>query len=125
MLRITDIQDGRVDWDGVPRCEVPEDKRPVFRLHPGTILDAEEEFCELEGRQLPFAELGFENVVVEDEAGQSAYHVPEGSLILYSPSMHKPSVSRAEVSTLEIAPAILRTLGIQPPPYMVDTRIAA
>ena len=97
----------------------------VFRLHPGTIADAEEEFCELDGRRLPFSELGFANVVIEDEAGQSAYHVPEGSLIVYSTSIDKPAAGRAEVSTLEIAPAILRTLGIQPPPYMVDTRIAA
>lgn len=97
----------------------------VFRLHPGVIQDAQEEYCELESRRLPFSEIGFANVLIEDEAGQSAYHVPEGSLIVYSPSGPRTPAERTQVSTLEIAPAILRTLGVQPPSYMVDTRIAA
>jgi hypothetical protein len=97
----------------------------VFRLHPGTIMDAKEEFCEMDGKRLSFSELGFANVTIEDEAGQSAYHVREGSLIVYCPAATKPAAMRAAVSTLEIAPAILRTLGVQPPSYMVDTRIAA
>jgi hypothetical protein len=97
----------------------------VFRLHPGVIQDAQEEYCELDGRRIPFAEIGFANVLIEDEAGQSAYHVPEGSLIVYSPGRSNATAARAKVSTLEIAPAILRSLDIQPPSYMVDTRIAA
>ena len=97
----------------------------VFRLHPGVIQDAQEEFCEVDGRRVGFSEIGFANVVIEDDAGQSAYHVPEGSLIVYSPGKRAQSAERREVSTLEIAPAVLRTLGIEPPPYMVDTRIAA
>jgi hypothetical protein len=97
----------------------------VFRLHPGTVMDAAEEFCELDGRRLSFVELGFANVAVEDEAGQSAYHVREGSLTVYSHSVDLRSSGCAEVSTLEIAPAILRTLGVTPPSYMMDTRIAA
>jgi hypothetical protein len=88
-------------------------------------MDAKEEFCEMDGKRLSFSELGFANVTIEDEAGQSAYHVREGSLIVYSPAATKPAAMRAAVSTLEIAPAILRTLGVQPPSYMVDTRIAA
>jgi hypothetical protein len=98
----------------------------VFRLHPGTIMDADEEFCEIDGKRLAFSELGFANVAIEDEAGQSAYHVREGSLIVYSPyGAAKAAAARPEVSTLEIAPAILRSLGVTPPSYMVDTRIAA
>jgi hypothetical protein len=39
--------------------------------------------------------------------------------------MTRQGAERRNVSTLEIAPAILRTLGIEPPSYMVDTRLAA
>jgi len=87
-------------------------------------LDAEGEFCELSGRKLPFTALGFANVTVEDEAGQSAYHVPEGSLMVYPASPDRSCNGRSEVSTLEIAPAILRVLQVKPTSYMVDTRIA-
>jgi hypothetical protein len=99
--------------------------RGVFRLHPGTVTDADEDFCELDGRRVPFSALGFANVAIEDEAGQSAYHVREGTLIVYSPSRTHPPAARSHVSTLEIAPAILRSLGVEPPSYMVDTQITA
>lgn len=39
-LRITDIQNGRVSWAGVPRCEIEEDKQPDFLLTSGDIVFA-------------------------------------------------------------------------------------
>ena len=38
MLRITDIQDNRVDWNSVPRCEC--DATDKYLLHPGDIVIA-------------------------------------------------------------------------------------
>ena len=40
MLRITDIQDGQVQWLGVPRCEIAPDKRDKFLVSPGDIVFA-------------------------------------------------------------------------------------
>jgi type I restriction enzyme S subunit len=39
-LRITDIQDGLVDWDKVPYCECPESFVRKYLLQPGDILFA-------------------------------------------------------------------------------------
>src|SRR5438445_7065032 len=39
-LRITDIQEGLVDWDGVPYCECPEFVIGKYLLQPGDILFA-------------------------------------------------------------------------------------
>ncbi len=39
-LRITDIQDGRVDWDLVPFCKATEAEIAKFRLSPGEIVFA-------------------------------------------------------------------------------------
>ena len=39
-LRITDIQDGRVNWDTVPYCECPEGKHAKYRLGPSDIVFA-------------------------------------------------------------------------------------
>lgn len=39
-LRITDIQNGKVNWNHVPYCEIQEGKFPNFRLNPGDIVFA-------------------------------------------------------------------------------------
>lgn len=39
-LRITDIQDGRVDWSAVPSCDIPKDDIPKYRLSSGDLVFA-------------------------------------------------------------------------------------
>jgi type I restriction enzyme S subunit len=39
-LRITDIQDGRVNWATVPFCKCPEELKPKYLLKPGDLLVA-------------------------------------------------------------------------------------
>ncbi len=39
-LRITDIQDGRVDWSTVPSCDIPKDDIPKYRLSSGDLVFA-------------------------------------------------------------------------------------
>jgi len=39
-LRITDIQDSRVQWDLVPGCEIDTELLPAYELHEGDILIA-------------------------------------------------------------------------------------
>lgn len=38
MLRITDIQYGRVQWEDVPHCEIPQEKLFNYQLSPGDIV---------------------------------------------------------------------------------------
>jgi hypothetical protein len=73
----------------------------------------------LRGRLMPLNELGLANVEIEDKSGTSAYHTPQGALIIYDPSDGKPrSTHRTQVSTLELAPSILRNYGLEVPSYM-------
>lgn len=70
-------------------------------------------------RAIPFAELGLENVEIEDKSNSSAYHIPEGALLIYEPEAAAPrQASRVQVSSLDLAPALLETLGIPKPAYM-------
>ena len=39
-LRITDIQNGQVNWDTVPYCKCPEEKHAKYRLEPDDIVFA-------------------------------------------------------------------------------------
>ena len=90
----------------------------VFRIHPGALQNVHDEFCLLGDRRVPFAELGFANVAIEDSAGQSAYHIPSGALMIHAPRGVRPDGTRTEISTLEVAPMILANFGVTPPPYM-------
>jgi type I restriction enzyme S subunit len=40
MLRITDIQNNRVDWPSVPGCQIESDEAAKYLLHPNDILIA-------------------------------------------------------------------------------------
>ena len=64
-------------------------------------------------------ELGLTSEIVEDGSEGTAYHIPYGVLFIYDPL--KPALQPSErprVSTLEVAPALLRGFGIDPPDYM-------
>jgi hypothetical protein len=80
--------------------------------------------AELHGREVPFETLGLSSVAIEDGTNTNAYHVREGVLLVHRPRADAPPHGRRRASTLEIAPALLRALGIAPPPYMADTAIA-
>jgi len=75
--------------------------------------------------------LGLRTVEIEERSDTTAYHVPEGVLAVYDPQDARTRTMartrtrtrtscRPEVSVLEIAPTILRTLGVAPPQYMEE-----
>jgi hypothetical protein len=64
------------------------------------------------------SEWGLENTEIEDKSGTSAYHIPEGCLFIYDPRDQSAKPARPEVSTLEIAPALLRNFRVEVPRYM-------
>ena len=78
------------------------------------------------GEPRPIASLGLETVEIEDRSGTTAYHVPEGVLAIYDPARPPAATTaRPEVSVLEVAPAILQTLGVAPPAYMAQPKVLA
>ncbi|MDQ4087805.1 MAG: hypothetical protein M3177_07335 [Pseudomonadota bacterium] len=62
-------------------------------------------------------ELGLANVAIQDEVGSATDHAPNGVMIIVDPQVDQGSAG-PELSTVEIAPAILRNFGIAPPSYM-------
>jgi hypothetical protein len=57
-------------------------------------------------------EVGLENRTIEDQTRQTAYHVPEGCLFVYDPQARNVDSTRTTISTIDIAPTILRKLAI-------------
>jgi hypothetical protein len=62
--------------------------------------------------------LGFGFFEHQEEVSCSGRHTPFGSLIIYDPSQSAESTERTLISTLDIAPAILKNFNLDIPPYM-------
>jgi len=104
--------------DGTP-LKYQERERGFFSLFFGQRnLKEEVQSALLAGRPIPFDQLGLEKTAIEDESGSSAYHVREGSLLVLDPRKPPSGPQRSRIDTTEIAPTILKILGVAPPPYM-------
>ena len=73
---------------------------------------------ELMGQTIPLLHSGMENVKIQDRCGATAYHIPQGSLIIYAPGHPVKANELTSISTTEIAPAILRNFNVEVPGYM-------
>ena len=71
----------------------------------------------LGNRSISADEAGVGFFVHEDNVACSAHHIPEGYLAVYDPTL-KGKGATANVSTLDVAPAILKHFGVSPPSYM-------
>lgn len=80
-----------------------------LHYHPYALLD---------GKEIPFEQLGLANMQIEDMTNTNAYHIPTGSLLIYDPLHRSPKPGRPQISTREIAPAVLRNFSIRVPGYM-------
>lgn len=73
---------------------------------------------ELMDQLIPLSHSGMENVKIQDRCGATAYHIPQGSLVIYAPARGLNGKDIATISTTEIAPTILRNFNVIAPDYM-------
>lgn len=104
--------------DGKPIC-FERSINGFFAVHVGQKnLYKQPPMAQLDGQPVSFADLGLENVEIADKSNTSGYHVPDGCLIIYDPRNPTPKAGRPDITTLEIAPAILRNYSVPVPEYM-------
>ncbi len=89
---------------------------PVIQNHSGFEIS-------VNGQNTNMTHLGIKNVRIADQSGQTAYHIPNGSLMIYSKNRKAKNMSKETISTLNIAPMILNNFNIPAPEYM--TKITA
>lgn len=75
-------------------------------------------YVEHRGRRYSAAEAGLTNEEIKDKSGSNAYHIPNGTLLIYNPEECAPKPGRTQISALEVAPAILANFGVPIPCYM-------
>lgn len=98
---------------------VREHSRGVFSIEFGhSNLEEAEIAVSVKGVPMSLADLGLINQRIQDEAGSNAYHIPEGSMIVFDPRAPSGARERPAVSTIEIAPAVLANFGVKIPGYM-------
>ena len=105
--------------------ECTELEEGVFRIHPGVAQNLKAPALHYQGNVLSLETMGFENSIIEDETGQNAYHIPEGTLMVFRPDSTGAGQirDRREVSLLDLAPSMLHSLGLRPPDYMTGRPI--
>jgi hypothetical protein len=72
----------------------------------------------LTGQARSLSDLGLSNVDIDDRAGCTAYHVPQGSLLIFDPRADAKPQPRTQISTLDVAPFILSYFGASVPGHM-------
>jgi len=92
----------------------------VFRVELGQAnLPTDAIVITYANRRVSLTEAGMVNLRIQDEAGSNAYHVPEGVLIAYTLGGAGRRIDKG-ISTVQIAPSILKNFGIAPASYMAD-----
>ena len=81
-------------------------------------IDPETDKLCIGGQETSYESVGLELTIVEDEAGSTGYHIPEGILVVYDPRDKTPKTSLETISTMDVAPAILANFGLDAPDYM-------
>lgn len=81
-------------------------------------LTKKPQIADFGGRSVPFQDLGMAPVEIEDQTHSSAYHIPNGTLLIYDPSQLGKKPGYTQISTVEIAPAILNHYSVPIPAYM-------
>jgi hypothetical protein len=57
-------------------------------------------------------------VEIDDKSHSSAYHIPNGTLLIYDPLDRSPKPGFSQMSTTEIAPSLLENYSLPVPSYM-------
>jgi len=83
--------------------------------HPN--LDLSKSALSINKQSYSFDAIGLKNTKIEEMCNANAYHIPQGSLAIYEPNS-PGTKERPQISTLDIAPALLANYAIKPPAYM-------
>jgi len=98
---------------------VREKHRGLFSIDFGHVNLADEDtVIQIEGKGVPFAKTGLENMEIQDKSGTTAYHIPQGAMYIYEPDFNATSDSNTQISVLDIAPSILQNYAVDIPSYM-------
>ena len=83
----------------------------------------ENAYVAFKGKDMAMEDVGLSNEPIDDETGSTAYHIKEGSLMVYDPQHRRPKPRQAGISTCAIVPSIMENFELKVPGYMSEERI--
>ncbi len=100
-----------------------QDSKGFFSLNFGhSDIDSEKDFASINGERILLKNIGLKSVTPDIGIGNSAYHIPEGSLFIYDSKANNSMINnRLKIDTRELAPAILKNFDVKVPSYMLET----
>ncbi len=126
-LRITDIQDDRVDWSMVPSCDVSTEKADELRLKPGDIVFARTGATVGKSFQLllPFPDSVFASYLIR--ISPADMHLSSWLYMFFQSSAYWAQIrdSAAGIGQPNVNGSKLQALRVQLPPLAEQQRIVA
>ena len=86
-------------------------------------LQDKKECVTVDGISIPLTDIGLANMKIDDLSDTNAYHIPQGALFVYDPKKNSESSQRTTITTLNIAPSILKNFSVPVPEYMQAPKI--
>jgi hypothetical protein len=82
----------------------------------------EEGAIELNGKKMLFKEIGLGNLIIEDQSGTTAYHIPEGILLIFDPKDLSLKTEIVKIPSTQVTPGILSNYNVEIPSYMAYSK---
>ncbi|MEO5571090.1 MAG: hypothetical protein ABIT08_01085, partial [Bacteroidia bacterium] len=76
-----------------------------------------------DGKETTFKEFGLYNLIIEDKADSTAYHIPEGTLLVYDPQHTSAKQDVEKIPSTALVPNILKNFNVSVPAYMKFEKI--
>jgi len=95
----------------------------VFMIRVPVIQNHNDNTIAVNDSEMEMQKLGIRDVNITDLSGQTAYHIPQGSVMIYSPKQQCRTTPIETISALEIAPMVLNNYNIPAPSYMAKTTV--
>nr|MBK9652819.1 hypothetical protein [Bacteroidota bacterium] len=83
-----------------------------------------EKVIQFDGTNYSFEETGFENMEIDDHSGSTAYHIPEGTLVIYDPQDKSIKKEISQIPSTALVPSIVKNFDIPMPAYLKYQPIA-
>ncbi|MBL0052762.1 MAG: hypothetical protein IPP29_15245 [Bacteroidetes bacterium] len=83
-----------------------------------------EKVIQFDGKDYSFEETGFENMEIDDHSGSTAYHIPEGTLVIYDPQDKSIKKEITQIPSTALVPSIVKNFDIPMPAYLKYQPIA-
>jgi hypothetical protein len=109
---------------GGEKLEYREKEKGFFSLelgHPNLQNDT----FSFDGQTFKLSEIGLEKVPIDDHSGSTAYHIPQGTMIVYDPSDLSEKKEITSISSTAFVPSVIKNFNLEIPSYMNYHKIGA